>query len=154
MPYSTVPNDSSWNSGQISKPLGLIVRTLSVSDASLTPWFLVAVYKETKSLPVIGTVRLFTYPHFFSLPSLANPLVQAHGTDNNNLYSGGSLADSLVRFVNHLDPNGKSGNQWPRYSTKARKNFVFGAGSTTVEDDDYRKEVISALNAARIKYPN
>jgi len=57
--------------------------------------------------------------------------------------------------VNHLNPNGKSGGRWPRYSTKAPKNFVFGgAGSTTVEDDDYRKEAISALNAARIKYLN
>jgi len=86
--------------------------------------------------------------------SSADPPVQAHGTDNNNLYSGGNLADSLVRFVNHLNPNGKSGNQWPRYSTNAPKNFVFGAGSTAVEDDDYRKEAISALNAARLKYPN
>ena len=67
MPYSTVPNDSSWNSGRISKLLGLTVRTLPVflTHVSLILPPLVAVYKETKSLPVIGAVRIFTYTSLF-----------------------------------------------------------------------------------------
>ena len=64
------------------------------------------------------------------------------------------MADHLIRFVNHFDPNVKSGNQWPKYTASAPKSFVFGVESTTVEDDNYRKEAMSALNAVRIKYPN
>ena len=108
-------------------------------------------YKETKSLPYIGAVCIFTLLSIF-LP--ADPSAQAHGTDDSNIYGGGDLADALVRFANHLDPNGKSGNGWPRYSTNAPKNFVVGAGYTAVEDDDYRKEAMSALTAEKLKYPS
>ena len=110
-----------------------------------------AVYKETKSLPYIGAVRIFTSPSIFSP---VDPSAQAHATDSDNIYSGGNLADALIRFANHLDPNGKSGNGWPRYSTSAPKNFVVGAGYTAVEDDDYRKEAMSALIAEKLKYPS
>lgn len=82
-----------------------------------------------------------------------DPSTQAHGTDTNNIYGGGNLADALIRFVNYLDPNGGSGDEWPRYLTDAPMNLVVGAGYTALEDDDYRKEAISVLNAARLKYP-
>ena len=64
------------------------------------------------------------------------------------------MSDAFVRFVNHLNPNGGHGNSWPRYSTSAPKNFVFGAGFTAVEEDNYRKDAISVLSAAKLKYPN
>ena len=86
--------------------------------------------------------------------SPADPPIQAHTTDNNDLYNGGNLADTFVRFVNHLNPNGKYGDEWPRYSANAPKNFVFGVGFTVVEDDNYRQEAISVLIAANLKYPN
>ena len=53
----------------------------------------------------------------------------------------------LINFVNHLDPNGKSGHhQWPKYSMEDSKNFVFGPNETTsVQDDTYRKGAMSVL---------
>ena len=62
---------------------------------------------------------------------------------------------ALINFVNHLDPNGKSGDQWPKYSLEDPKNFVFGPnGTTSVQDDTYRKEAISVLNAVRLRHPS
>ena len=62
---------------------------------------------------------------------------------------------ALINFVNHLDPNGKSGHQWPKYSSEDPKNFVFGPnGTTSVQDDTYRKEAISVLNAVRLRHPS
>ena len=59
----------------------------------------------------------------------------------------------LVNFVNHLDPNGQSGNQWPKYSLDNPKNFVFGPGTTSVQDDTYRKKAMSVMNAVMLRYP-
>ena len=63
------------------------------------------------------------------------------------------MTTSLINFVNHLDPNGASGNEWPKYSLKSPKNFVFGPGTTSVQDDTYRKEAISVLNAVILRHP-
>jgi carboxylesterase type B len=38
------------------------------------------------------------------------------------------MLTALINFVNHLDPNGNSGHQWPKYSLQDPKNFVFGPG--------------------------
>ena len=64
------------------------------------------------------------------------------------------MLTALVNFVNHLDPNGELGGQWPKYSLGNPKNFVFGPGTTTsVQDDTYRKEAISVLNAVALRHP-
>jgi carboxylesterase type B len=63
------------------------------------------------------------------------------------------MATALVNFVNHLDPNGESGNKWPKYSLHDPKNFVFRPGTTSVQDDTYRKEAISVLNALILRDP-
>ena len=56
---------------------------------------------------------------------------------------------ALINFVNHLNPNGNSGNQWPQYSLQNPENFVFGPnGTTSVQGDTYRKKAISVVNAA------
>jgi len=63
------------------------------------------------------------------------------------------LTTALVNFVNHLDPNGGSVNQWPKYSLHNPKNFVFGPGTTSVQGDTYRKEAISVLNSVLLRHP-
>ena len=63
------------------------------------------------------------------------------------------MLTALINFVNHLDPNGKLGNQWPKYSLGDPKNFVFGPGITSVQNDTYRKEAISVLNAVVLRHP-
>ena len=63
------------------------------------------------------------------------------------------MLTALINFVNHLDPNGESGNQWPKYSLDDPKNFVFGPGTTSVQNDTYRKEAISVLNAVALRHP-
>ena len=63
------------------------------------------------------------------------------------------MATALINFVNHLDPNGASGSQWPKYSLDDPKNFVFGPGTTSIQDDTYRKEAISVLNAVVLRHP-
>ena len=63
------------------------------------------------------------------------------------------MATAVINFINHLDPNGKSGSQWPKYSLDNPKNFVFGPGTAFVQDDTYRKEAISILNAVVLQYP-
>ena len=63
------------------------------------------------------------------------------------------MLTALINFVNHLDPNGKSGSQWPKYSLSHPKNFVFGPGTTSVQDDTYRKKAISVLNAVVLRHP-
>ena len=63
------------------------------------------------------------------------------------------MLTALINFVNHLNPNGVSGNQWPKYSLDNPKNFVFGSGETSIQDDTYRKEAISVLNAVALQHP-
>jgi carboxylesterase type B len=69
------------------------------------------------------------------------------------LYGGGAVGTALVNFVNHLDPNGKSGNEWPKYSSQNPKNFVFEPGTTSIQDDIYRKKAISVLNSVILRHP-
>ena len=63
------------------------------------------------------------------------------------------MATALINFINHLNPNGASGNGWPKYLLKDPKNFVFGPGTTSVQDDTYRKKAISVLNAVLLWHP-
>jgi len=90
------------------------------------------VSNTTKSLPIFGS---------------------AHVSDLLEIYRGGPLVTSLINFVNHLDPNGESGNRWPRYSLRHPKNFVFGPGTTSIQDDTHRKKAISVLNSVLLRHP-
>ena len=54
----------------------------------------------------------------------------------------------LINFVNHLNPNGESGNQQPKCSLHHLKNFVFRLGTASIQGDTYRKKAIFVLNAA------
>ncbi|KAI0793614.1 carotenoid ester lipase [Fomes fomentarius] len=55
-----------------------------------------------------------------------------HGSDLLIAFAGGDLTDYLVRFVNHLDPNGKTGVQWPRYSLATRPVLQFNDGEPAI----------------------
>ena len=63
------------------------------------------------------------------------------------------MLTALINFVNHLDPNGESGGQWPKYSLDNPKNFVFGPDGTSVQDDTYRKKAMAVVNAVMLRYP-
>lgn len=63
------------------------------------------------------------------------------------------MSTAIINFVNHLDPNGASGGQWPKYSLSNPKNIVFGPGTISVQDDTYRKKAMSVLNAVMLRHP-
>ena len=69
------------------------------------------------------------------------------------IYKGSPLATALINFINHHDPNGASGTNWPKYSWENPKNFVFGPGNTSVQDDTYRQEGISVLTFVLLQHP-
>ena len=77
-----------------------------------------------------------------------------HTSDLFDIYGGGPIEIALINFVNHFDPNGKAGNKWPKYSLQNPKNLVFGPGGTaSIQDDTYRKQAISVLNAVLLRHP-
>jgi acetylcholinesterase len=53
-----------------------------------------------------------------------------HGTDLFDLYEGNPIEVAVINFVNHLDLNGDSGDEWPQYSLQNPKNLAFGPGGT------------------------
>ena len=63
------------------------------------------------------------------------------------------MMTALINFVNHLDPNGQSESQWPKYSLDNPKNFVFGLETTSVQDDTYRKKAMSVMNEVMLRHP-
>ncbi|KAI0637477.1 carotenoid ester lipase precursor [Trametes polyzona] len=85
------------------------------------------------------------------LPTLGS----AHGTDILNVYSGGDLADYLINFVNHLNPNGKTVLSWPQYSTSSRQQLTFldGVVPLTITVDDYRTDAMQFITDLSSKYP-
>ncbi|OBZ65327.1 Lipase 3 [Grifola frondosa] len=55
----------------------------------------------------------------------------AHTPDLINVFSGGSMADYLIRFVATLDPNdGTEAVYWPRYNISQRQILTFQDGDT------------------------
>lgn len=63
------------------------------------------------------------------------------------------MTTSLINFVNYLDPNGESGDQWPKYSLDHPKNFVFGPEITSIQDDNYRQKPVAVLNNVLLRHP-
>ena len=90
--------------------------------------------KRLKDLPVLGT---------------------AHGTDILNVYGGGDMTDYLVNFVNNLDPNGKTGIDWPQYSLDSPKLLTFQDGLVplTITKDDYRVDAINGITDLALRFP-
>ncbi|KAI0699606.1 carotenoid ester lipase precursor [Cerioporus squamosus] len=61
-----------------------------------------------------------------------------HGSDLINAFGPGDMTDYFIRFVHHLDPNGPTGVQWPRYNMSSRLTLQFNDGDVplniTVDD--------------------
>ena len=57
------------------------------------------------------------------------------------------MADFLINFVNNLDPNGKTGISWPKYTTSSPQLLTFLDGLTplTITNDDYRVDGLNFL---------
>ncbi|KAH9850188.1 carotenoid ester lipase precursor [Lenzites betulinus] len=90
--------------------------------------------KRLKAIPVLGS---------------------AHATDILNVYAGGEMADYLINFVNHLDPNGKTVLSWPQYTPAAPKLLTFLDGLTPLEitNDDYRVDAMNVVTELSLKFP-
>lgn len=72
-----------------------------------------------------------------------------------DVYYDGEMTDYLIRFVTHLDPNGGSLLQWPKYSTSKPELMTFLDGATPLELslDTFRVEGFEKLNQLALKYP-
>lgn len=117
------------------------------------------VSKRQKTTPIIGAVRVFrisgaqrtlTWPRVF--------LSQSHGSDlAGNMYAPGDMTDFLIRFVNHLDPNGANGSAtpaWPRYTPESPQlmTFVDGATPLVISEDTFRTDAIALVQELSLKY--
>ena len=90
--------------------------------------------KRLKDLPVLGT---------------------AHGTDILNVYGGGDMTDYLVNFVNNLDPNGKTGIAWPKYTLESPPLLTFLDGLTplTITNAHYRVDGFNLITKLSLEFP-
>lgn len=65
------------------------------------------------------------------------------------------MADYLINFVNHHDPNGKGNTSWPQYTPADPTLFTLLDGDVphTLSKDDFRTEAIDYANKLLTKYP-
>ncbi|KAI0787378.1 carotenoid ester lipase precursor [Fomes fomentarius] len=89
--------------------------------------------KRLKALPVLGSV---------------------HASDILNVYSGSDMADYLINFVNNLDPNGRTGISWPKYTTSSPKLLMFldGLIPLRITNDDYRVDAMKLLTNLSLQF--
>ncbi|KAF9018555.1 alpha/beta-hydrolase [Hymenopellis radicata] len=80
-----------------------------------------------------------------------------HDSDvRTNVYTpGGDLQDYVVRFVAHLDPNGDTGINWPKWTSESPQMLSLNDGAVpqNITEDTYRKETIGTLNKIMLEYP-
>ena len=83
------------------------------------------------------------------------PFVQFHGSDLLNIFFDGELMDYLIRFTNHLDPNGVGLHYWPQYDTKTRSVLTFWDGliPITITEDTYRQDAMNVLTNLSLAHP-
>lgn len=72
-----------------------------------------------------------------------------------NIFAGGDLAEYLINFVNHLDPNGKGLTSWPKYSESnpLLLTFLDGAVPITLTNDTFRKEGMELITNLMLVTP-
>ena len=65
------------------------------------------------------------------------------------------MADFLIHFVNYLDPNGVSGNVWPKYTTSSPRlmTFVDGLIPRQITSDTFRKDAMAFLQKLALENP-
>ncbi|KAM5540835.1 hypothetical protein V8D89_005479 [Ganoderma adspersum] len=134
-----------------------------------------AVTPEFKRLAAIQGDLVFQAPRRFFLQNVADKqpawsfinkrlkatpiLGSAHVTDILNVYGGGDMADYLVNFVNKLDPNGKTGISWPKYTTASPQMLEFydliipGLNGLKITNDDYRVDAMNFMTQLSLKSP-
>ncbi|KAI0767304.1 carotenoid ester lipase precursor [Fomes fomentarius] len=90
--------------------------------------------KRLKGLPALGSV---------------------HASDILNVYAGSDMTDYLINFVNNLDPNGKTGIAWPKYTTSSPKLLTFLDGLTPLKitNDDFRVDGMKLLTKLSLQFP-
>ncbi|KAF8917031.1 carotenoid ester lipase precursor [Mucidula mucida] len=80
-----------------------------------------------------------------------------HDSDvTTNVYvEGGDLQDYVIRFVAHLNPNGDTGINWPKWSPESPLMLTLNDGpiSQNITEDTYRKDAIETLNKIMLEYP-
>lgn len=71
------------------------------------------------------------------------------------IYNGNDLADYLINFVNHLDPNGPTVLSWPQYKINSPQLMTLQDGATplAVSQDTYRLAPMAYLQLLSLKYP-
>ncbi|KAI0030033.1 carotenoid ester lipase precursor [Vararia minispora EC-137] len=96
---------------------------------------------------------------FLSTRSKGTPFLGAvHGSDLPQAFGPFELRDYIIRFANHLDPNGGRGDVplWPQYDLAAPKNLVFQDSAfwpVVVRPDDYRKGELESVTNMTLLYP-
>lgn len=65
------------------------------------------------------------------------------------------MAEYLINFVNHLDPNGRSLQHWPMYNASNPQvlTFLDGIKPLSITTDDYRKDQMEFISQMSLKYP-
>lgn len=65
------------------------------------------------------------------------------------------MADFLIHFVNYLDPNGASGNAWPKYTTSSPQlmTFVDGITPRKITSDTYREDAMAFVQDLALDNP-
>ena len=65
------------------------------------------------------------------------------------------MADYLINFVNNLDPNGKTGIFWPRYTTSSPQllTFLDGRIPLTITEDNFRVSGINKIMQLSLANP-
>jgi len=84
------------------------------------------------------------------------PLIgSGHESDIVIIYGPGDLTDYLVNFVNHLNPNNKTGIYWPQYTVQEPRLLTLWDGSEprNITNDTYRAEGISLLTQLGQEFP-
>ena len=70
----------------------------------------------------------------------------------------GELRDYVIRFVNHLDPNGKAGPgiPWPQWDPRYPKAIVLQESMLfpiVIADDNYRTDPLDLVANLSLIYP-
>ena len=65
------------------------------------------------------------------------------------------MTDYFIRFVNHLDPNGGTLFNWPKYHPEAPQLLTLLDGPTpmTITNDTFRQDAMAFLMQLALKYP-
>ena len=65
------------------------------------------------------------------------------------------MADYLINFANHLNPNGPTQPSWPKYETSSAQlmTLLDGQPSKVISRDSYRTEEIAYAVELGLKYP-